>query len=91
MPIKPEKVTMNTVTANAAQQYRAEATNANLEGVSNMRLATAQILNTIRDNASTNYRDYIPEADPISQASVRQIGGIIMNTRPYRMSSLTHS
>lgn len=79
MPIKPEKVTMNTVTANAAQQYRAEATNANLEGVSNMRLATAQILNTIRDNASANYRDYIPEADPISQASVRQIGGIIMN------------
>ena len=68
MPIKPEKVTMNTVTANAAQQYRAEATNANLEGVSNMRLATAQILNTIRDNASANYRDYIPEADP----SVRQ-------------------
>lgn len=79
MPIKPEKVTMNTVTANAAQQYRAEATNANLEGVSNMRLATVQILNTIRDNASANYRDYIPEADPISQASVRQIGGIIMN------------
>ena len=79
MPIKPEKVTMNTVTANAAQLYRAEATNTNLEGVSNMRLATAQILNTIRDNASANYRDYIPEADPISQASVRQIGGIIMN------------
>ena len=44
-----------------------------------MRMATAEILNTIRDNASANYRDYIPEADPASQASVRQIGGIIMN------------
>lgn len=77
MPIKPENVTMNTVTNNAAARYA--ASNGNLEGVSTMRMATAEILNTIRDNASANYRDYIPEADPASQASVRQIGGIIMN------------
>lgn len=39
---------------------------------------SVDILNAIRNNASTNYRDYIPQADS-SLESVRQIGTILMN------------
>lgn len=79
MPIKPEKVSMETVNNNASAMYVANNPDVNTEGVSNLRLATAEILNTIRDNASANYRDYVPVADPTDQQSVRNIGGIIMN------------
>lgn len=79
MPVKPEKVTMETVNNNASAMYVANNPDVNTEGVSKLRLATAEILNTIRDNASANYRDYVPVADPTDQQSVRNIGGIIMN------------
>lgn len=79
MPVKPEKVSMETVNNNASAMYVANNPNVNTEGVSKLRLATAEILNTIRDNASANYRDYVPVADPTDQQSVRNIGGIIMN------------
>lgn len=79
MPVKPEKVSMETVNNNASAMYVANNPDVNTEGVSKLRLATAEILNTIRDNASTNYRDYVPVADPTDQQSVRNIGGIIMN------------
>ena len=36
------------------------------------------ILNVIRENASQNYRDYVPKATPDAD-SVRQIGAIIMD------------
>lgn len=39
---------------------------------------SVDILNAIRNNASANYRDYIPPANP-NQDSVREIGAIIMN------------
>ena len=79
MPVKPEKVSMETVNNNASAMYAANNPDVNTEGVSKLRLATAEILNTIRDNASANYRDYVPVADPTDQQSVRNIGGIIMN------------
>ena len=79
MPVKPEKVSMETVNNNASAMYVANNPDVNTEGVSKIRLATAEILNTIRDNASANYRDYVPVADPTDQQSVRNIGGIIMN------------
>lgn len=79
MPVKPEKVSMETVNNNASAMYVANNPDVNTEGVSKLRLATAEILNTIRDNASANYRDYVPVADPTDQQSVRNIGGIIMN------------
>lgn len=79
MPVKPEKVSMETVNNNASAMYMANNPDVNTEGVSKLRLATAEILNTIRDNASANYRDYVPVADPTDQQSVRNIGGVIMN------------
>lgn len=79
MPVKPEKVSMETVNNNASAMYVANNPDVNTEGVSKLRLATAEILNTIRDNASANYRDYVPVADPTDQQSVRNIGGVIMN------------
>lgn len=75
MPSAPSKVSLQSVTANAAETYASNNPTAN---VPKLRAATAQILNTIRDNASTNYRDYVPEADPASAAAVKEIGGIIM-------------
>ena len=39
---------------------------------------SVEILNAIRNNASANYRDYVPLADA-SMESVRQIGNILMN------------
>lgn len=38
---------------------------------------SVDILNAIRNGASTNYRDYVPKADN-SLASIKEIGGIIM-------------
>lgn len=38
---------------------------------------SSDILNAIRNNASANYRDYVPQASP-NQDSVREIGAIIM-------------
>lgn len=39
---------------------------------------SVDILNAIRNSASANYRDYVPEALP-NQDNVREIGAIIMN------------
>lgn len=39
---------------------------------------SVDILNAIRNNASANYKDYVPQASA-SQDSVREIGAIIMN------------
>lgn len=75
MPNKPANVSLDSVTNTAAKTFAAENPNVN---VPKMYAATAQILNTIRDNASANYRDYVPSADPALAASVREIGGIIM-------------
>ena len=38
---------------------------------------SVDILNAIRNSASTNYRDYVPEATGSAQ-SVREIGAVIM-------------
>ena len=76
MPNKPANVSLDSVTNTAANVFAAENPKVN---VPKMYAATAQILNTIRDNASANYRDYVPSADPELAASVREIGGIIMN------------
>lgn len=76
MPNKPANVSLDSVTNTAAKMFAAENPKVN---VPKMYAATAQILNTIRDNASANYRDYVPAADPALAASVREIGGIIMN------------
>lgn len=75
MPNKPANVSLESVTATAAKTFAGDNPNVS---VPKMRAATAQILNTIRDNASANYRDYVPSADPALAASVREIGGIIM-------------
>lgn len=40
--------------------------------------SSAQILNAIRNNASTNYRDYVPEANADDVNSIREIGNVIM-------------
>lgn len=42
-----------------------------------LKATSVEILNAIRNNASTNYRDYVPAADE-SLDSVRQIGNILM-------------
>lgn len=46
--------------------------------VQNLSATSVDILNAIRNNASANYRDYIPQADD-SLESVRAIGTILMN------------
>lgn len=46
--------------------------------VQNLNATSVDILNAIRNNASANYRDYIPAADD-SLESVRSIGTILMN------------
>ena len=46
--------------------------------VQNLNATSVDILNAIRNNASANYRDYIPAADN-SLESVRSIGTILMN------------
>ena len=45
---------------------------------SKLTATSVDILNAIRNNASANYRDYVPVADQ-SQESIREIGAIIMN------------
>lgn len=40
--------------------------------------SSVDILNTIRNNATQNYRDYVPKATPDAD-SIRQIGAIIMD------------
>ena len=76
MPNKPANVSLDSVINTAAKTFAKENPKV---PVPKMHAATAQILNTIRDNASANYRDYVPEAHPALAASVREIGGIIMN------------
>ena len=44
----------------------------------NLTASSVDILNAIRNSASTNYRDYIPTADN-SLESIREIGAIMMN------------
>ena len=46
--------------------------------VQTLSATSVDILNAIRNNASANYRDYIPVADP-SLDSVRSIGAILMD------------
>ncbi len=46
--------------------------------VRELNATTYDILNAIRNNASANYRDYVPEANP-NQNNIREIGSIIMN------------
>ena len=46
--------------------------------VQNLNATSVDVLNAIRNNASANYRDYIPAADN-SLESVRSIGTILMN------------
>lgn len=46
--------------------------------VKQLNATTYDILNAIRNNASANYRDYIPSANP-DQNNIREIGSIIMN------------
>lgn len=50
----------------------------NVPTVSNLNATSVDILNAIRNQASANYRDYVPAASP-DQASIREIGAIIMN------------
>lgn len=40
--------------------------------------SSVDILNAIRNNATQNYRDYVPKATPVAD-SIRQIGAIIMD------------
>ena len=40
--------------------------------------SSVDILNAIRNNATQNYRDYVPKATPDAE-SIRQIGAIIMD------------
>lgn len=49
----------------------------NVPVLSNLTGNSVDILNAIRNSASANYRDYIPEANQ-SQDSIREIGSIIM-------------
>ena len=46
--------------------------------VRNLTATSVDILNAIRNNASSNYRDYIPEANE-SLESVRSIGAVLMD------------
>lgn len=46
--------------------------------VKKLTASSADILNAIKNNASTNYRDYVPDADPESLESIRDIGNVIM-------------
>ena len=50
----------------------------NVPQLSTLNATSVDILNAIRNQASTNYQDYIPVADP-NQNSIREIGAIIMN------------
>lgn len=51
---------------------------ANTPKVVTLTNSSVDILNTIRNNATQNYRDYVPKATPDAD-SIRQIGAIIMD------------
>lgn len=55
---------------------------------SKLTATSVDILNAIRNNASANYRDYVPTAD-LSQESIREIGAIIMNYEALQNEFLT--
>lgn len=55
---------------------------------STLTATSVDILNAIRNNASANYRDYVPAADA-SQESIRGIGAIIMNYEALQNEFLT--
>ena len=55
---------------------------------STLTATSVDILNAIRNNASANYRDYVPTAD-LSQESIREIGAIIMNYEALQNEFLT--
>ena len=55
---------------------------------SRLTATSVDILNAIRNNASANYRDYVPVADQ-SQESIREIGAIIMNYEALQNEFLT--
>lgn len=55
---------------------------------STLTATSVDILNAIRNNASANYRDYVPAADA-SQESIREIGAIIMNYEALQNEFLT--
>lgn len=46
--------------------------------VKTLSASSAQILNAIRNSATANYRDYVPEADADVADSVKEIGAVIM-------------
>ena len=50
----------------------------NLPQTRSLNASSVDILNAIRNNATSNYRDYIPEANATLD-SIREIGSIIMN------------
>lgn len=56
--------------------------------VSNLTATSVDILNAIRNNASADYRDYVPEASATAE-SVRQIGAILMNYQALQNEFLT--
>lgn len=55
---------------------------------STLAATSVDILNAIRNNASANYRDYVPAANA-SQESIREIGAIIMNYEALQNEFLT--
>ena len=56
--------------------------------ISQLNATSVDILNAIRNNASANYRDYVPVADS-SAESIREIGAIIMNYEALQNEFLT--
>lgn len=57
--------------------------------VQNLNANSAQILNTIRANASPEYRNLIPNADVSQVASLRAIGEALMQYQPLQNEFLT--
>ena len=49
----------------------------NVPSTTTLSRSSVDILNAIRNSASTNYRDYVPAASP-NQDSIREIGAVIM-------------
>jgi hypothetical protein len=56
--------------------------------VSKLNATSVDILNAIRNNASANYKDYVPAAKATSE-SVREIGAVIMNFEALQNEFLT--
>jgi hypothetical protein len=53
---------------------------ATVPSVSTFSATSADVLNAIRNNASTNYRDYVPVAT--TDESVKEVGSVIMQFQP---------